>query len=237
MKLSSPVHQLKRQAKLTARESGMPLHAALDQLAQQEGYSSWSHLSVSGSRSGRAQKCLRQLDGGDLVLIAARPGQGKTLFGLELAIQASRAGGESYFFTLEYTPADVLKRVSQLGYNPAEMRDAFHLDCSDEICASYIINELRDAPQKTLVVIDYLQLLDQKRRNPELSSQLNVLKEFARKTGIIIALISQVQRDFDLASKSLPDLSDIRLPNPVDLTVFTKSCFLHNGEIAFEMAN
>ncbi|WP_109315806.1 DNA helicase [Pseudovibrio ascidiaceicola] len=237
MKLSSPVHQLKRQAKLTARESGMPLHVALDQLAQQEGYSSWSHLSVSGSRSGRAQKCLRQLDGGDLVLIAARPGQGKTLFGLELAIQASRAGGESYFFTLEYTPADVLKRVSQLGYNPAEMRDAFHLDCSDEICASYIINVLRDARPKTLVVIDYLQLLDQKRRNPELLSQLNELKEFARKTGIIIALISQVQRDFDLASKSLPDLSDIRLPNPVDLTVFTKSCFLHNGEIAFDMAN
>ncbi|EEA94418.1 DNA helicase [Pseudovibrio sp. JE062] len=233
MKLSSPVHQLKRQAKLNARATGIPLHLALDELAQKEGYSSWSHLSVSGSRSTRAQQFLRQLDAGDLALIAARPGQGKTLFGLELAIQANKAGQESHFFTLEYTPADVLKRVSQLGYNPTAKDTAFQLDCSDDICASYIVNKLKSARPNTLVIIDYLQLLDQKRQNPELATQLVELREFAQKTGVIIALISQVQRDFDLSMKALPDLADVRLPNPVDLTSFTRTCFLHNGEIAF----
>lgn len=237
MRLSSPVHKLKRQAKLQARDGGIPLHAALDQLAQKEGYKSWSHLSSATSPSGHARNLLKQLEPGDLVLIAARPGQGKTLFGLELALQASQSGWQSHFFTLEYAPADVLKRITQLGNKPVEISSSFNLDCSDEICASYIIAQLRHVPQKTLVVIDYLQLLDQKRKNPELAEQLSELKDFARNTGLIVLMISQVHRSFDLAAKPLPDLSDIRLPNPVDLTTFTKTCFLHKGEIEFGAVN
>ncbi len=234
MRLSSPIHKLKRQAKLQAREGGVPLHSALDQLAQQEGYNSWSHLSAATSPSGRAQTLLKELDPGDLVLIAGRPGQGKTLFGLELALQASKTGVESHFFTLEYTPADILKRITQLGKNPAETSSLFKADCSDEICASYIMTKLRHVQKRTLIVIDYLQLLDQNRKHPELATQLAQLKEFAQTTGSIIMMISQIHRDFDLTTKALPELSDIRLPNPVDLSAFTKTCFLHKGEIGFE---
>ena len=44
MKLTKPIHRLKRQAKQLSRENGIPLHEALDQIAEQEGYRSWSLL-------------------------------------------------------------------------------------------------------------------------------------------------------------------------------------------------
>jgi hypothetical protein len=32
----------------------------------------------------------------------------------------------------------------------------------------------------------------------------------------------------------MPDLHDIRLPNPIDLRVFSKACFVHEGEIRLQ---
>jgi len=54
------------------------------------------------------------------------------------------------------------------------------------------------------------------------------LRDFARKTGIVLAFISQIDRSFDPEQKPVPDLRDVRLPNPVDLKFFTKACFLHS---------
>lgn len=44
MKISAPIKKLKRNAKLRSRSTGQPLHAALDQVASEEGFKSWSHL-------------------------------------------------------------------------------------------------------------------------------------------------------------------------------------------------
>ncbi|WP_253276864.1 hypothetical protein [Ruegeria sp. 6PALISEP08] len=49
-------------------------------------------------------------------------------------------------------------------------------------------------------------------------------------------MISQFDRSFDLSDKTMPDLSDVRLPNPLDLSAFDKACFLHNGEIQMDQA-
>ena len=46
MKLSAPVFQLKRRAKLMARAGNMPLNEALDQIAREEGFTRWSLLSA-----------------------------------------------------------------------------------------------------------------------------------------------------------------------------------------------
>lgn len=90
MKLSSPIYALKRQAKLLARDNGIKLHKALNQLARKEGFRDWSHLASSYSSSTPAKDVLSQLSPGDLVLIGARPGHGKTLLGLELAALAEK---------------------------------------------------------------------------------------------------------------------------------------------------
>jgi hypothetical protein len=44
MRLSAPIHRLKRAAKVQARDQAIPLHAALDRVATAEGFASWSLL-------------------------------------------------------------------------------------------------------------------------------------------------------------------------------------------------
>ena len=88
----------------------------------------------------------------------------------------------------------------------------------------------------TVVVIDYLQLLDQNRSNPGLKKQIAELKAFSEKRQIIMVFVSQVDRTFDLSNRSCPGLDDVCLPNPLDLGLFAKSCFLNNGEICVSRA-
>jgi replicative DNA helicase len=86
------------------------------------------------------------------------------------------------------------------------------------------------------VVVDYLQLLDQRRENADLMIQVRALKSFARDQGLIVVFISQIDRSYDPSAKSCPDLGDVRLPNPLDLKLFDKTCFLNNGEVQFQAA-
>jgi replicative DNA helicase len=76
---------------------------------------------------------------------------------------------------------------------------------------------------------DYLQLLDQKRENPELMSQFRTLASFDR--GLILVFVSQIDRSYDPSTKPCPDLTDVRLPNPLDLKLFNKTCFMSNGKM------
>src|SRR5262249_51982441 len=131
------------------------------------------------------------------------------------------------------TEAAVSSRLQSLGAN-AKAIASLTLDASDDICADHVIRKLSAVPGKAVAVIDYLQLLDQKRRNPELADQIRALKYFARAAGSIIVVISQIDRSFELQAKPVPELTDVRLPNPLDLTLFTKSCFLHEGQIRIQ---
>jgi replicative DNA helicase len=233
MRLSAPVYQLRRKAKLLSREARIPLHDALDRIAAQEGFAGWSLLAARASSEAPAGKLFARLSEGDLVLVGARPGHGKTLMSLELAVEAMKSGGRAMFFTLEYVENDVRDRFRAIGVERAKFDGLFEFDNSDDISADYIVRKLARAPRGTLVVIDYLQLLDQKRENPELMHQVRALQSFARASGLIFVFISQIDRSYDPSSKPFPDLEDVRLPNPLDLTLFSKTCFLNNGEIQF----
>lgn len=236
MNLSAPIHQLKRKARLMSRAERIPLHAALDRIAVEEGYRSWSLLSAKqpGMTSIRALWPL--LVPGDLVLIAGRPGQGKTLAGLALLAEAMRVGYRGVFLTLEYTLADVFSRLQAINIEPGEFAGLFDCDCSDAISADYIVARLAEAPRGTVAVIDYLQLLDQRRDTPELALQVRALKAFARERGLILVFLSQVDRSYEGAGKPFPEIADVRLPNPLDLSLFDKTCFVNRGEARFRAA-
>ncbi len=236
MNLSAPIHELKRKAKLQSRAERIPLHVALDRIAAQEGYRSWSLLTAKqpGMTSVRALWPL--LEPGDLVLMAGRPGQGKTLASLALLAEAMRAGRRGIFLTLEYTPADVLSRLRAINIEPREFADRFDCDCSDAISADYIVAALGNAPRGTVAVIDYLQLLDQRRDTPELALQVKALKAFARERGLILVFISQIGRSYEASGKPFPEIADVRLPNPLDLALFDKTCFVNRGEARFQAA-
>lgn len=215
MKLSAPIYRLKRKARLLSREANIPLYEALDRVAVEEGFGSWSLL-VAKTPSPAA-RLFAQLSPGDLLLVGARPGQGKTLLSLELAAEAMKAGHRAVFFSLEYTERDAPQGLE--------------FDGSDLISADYIVKKLDSALPGTLAVIDYLQILDQRRENPELAVQVRTLRAFAQERGLIVVFISQIDRAYDSAKKPCPDLRDVRLPNPLDLKLFHKACFLNAGVV------
>lgn len=229
MRLSAPIHGLKRRAKLMARDENIPLHDALDRIAREEGFAAWSLLSSRLTMSPPATSLLPDLAAGDMLLLAARPGHGKTRLGLQLLIDAVREGRRAVFFTLEYTEEEVLDRVQSL--NDQGSARTPEIVTSNDISADFITRYLSDAPRETVAVIDYLQILDQQRSKPALAEQLHVLQEFARSTGTILAFISQIDRSYDPERSPVPDLADLRFPNPVPIEVFSKACFLNAGEI------
>lgn len=233
MKLSAPVHQLKRKAKILSREKDIPHHEALNRIALDEGYAGWSLLAAKLAAVRPAARLYPRLKPGDLLLVGARPGQGKTLFSLELSVEAMKSGNPAVFFTLEYTESDVLERFRAIGADRAAFDALFEFDGSDAIDATYIIERLAAAPRGTLVVIDYLQLLDQRRESAELMEQVRALKSLAEKDGLIVVCISQIDRSYDPSRKAFPDIGDVRLPNPLDLRLFNKTCFLNKGKAQF----
>ncbi len=234
MRLSAPIYRLKRQAKLLSRRTGVPLNEALNQIAKEEGFDSWSLLASRYASKRPASHILSELEPGDLVLLGARPEHGKTLMALELITEAMKGGAEGAFFTLDYNEADVLHRLQAIGSDTQNLSDVFMLDTSDDIDAHHIIERLKQKPRGTVVAIDYLQILDQRRNSPEINQQIAALRRFAKEVGHIIILISQIDRKYELAADDLPTLADVRTPNPVDLSLFTKSCFLSEGEVKLE---
>lgn len=156
---------------------------------------------------------------------------------LELAVEAMRSGHRAAFVSLEYTERDVLDRFRAIGADPAQFRELFDVDCSDAISADYVVKQMAAAPRGTFVVIDYLQLLDQKRETPDLTVQVRALKSFTRDKGLIVVFISQIDRSYDPSIKPCPNLTDVRLPNPLDLKLFDKTCFMNKAEVQFRAAS
>ncbi|HWA84342.1 MAG TPA: DNA helicase [Fimbriimonadaceae bacterium] len=227
MKLSAPIHRLKREARVLSRQEGVPLHQALDRVAAREGFAKWSLLAARHAAEGTAARLFARLRPGNLVLVGARPGQGKTLLGLNLAAEAAKSGRQGIFFTLEYTERECRARFEAIGVDRVE------LDCSDQICAGHIVQRLSAAEPGAVAVVDYLQLLDQNRETPALMEQIRALKAFAQERGVILVFISQIDRSYDPSTKPCPDLEDVRLPNPLDLKLFDKACFLNDGEVRY----
>lgn len=232
MRLSAPIYQLKRRAKMLAREKQIPLHQAQDHVAAEEGFASWSLLSSRFPARPTVGALLSKLAEGDMFLIGARPGQGKTRLGLQLLLDAAREGRRSVFFTLEYTEREALESIRALAdHLPAAGPE---IVTSDEISADFIVRHLSGAPKGTVAVIDYLQILDQRRMSPPLSEQMKVLQAFAHSNGVILGFISQIDRSYEPERTPVPGFSDLRLPNPIPPGIFSKACFLNAGEVRLE---
>lgn len=236
MHMSAPVYELKRKAKALAREENIPFHQALDRVAVQQGFARWSLLAAKYAQISPADKMFAHLAPGDVALIAARPGQGKTLFSLELAVAAIHAGKRAWFFSLEFTELDVFEALRELGVAPEGLGARLNVDCSDDIHANYIVESAGDAASGDVIVVDYLQILDQRRTHPDLATQVARLHAFSRERGAIVVFISQIDRAYDPQKKLYPDLADVRLPNAIDLALFNKSFFLANGAVRFSKA-
>jgi replicative DNA helicase len=234
MRLSAPIYQLKRRARHLARNRGIALHEALDQVAREEGFAGWSLLAARTGLNLPSKALLSRLSDGDMLLIGARPGHGKTLLGLQLLIDAARAGRKAVLFSLELTDREARGHLLTLENGSDRSGEPVDIVTSDNISADYIIRHLSSSKPGTLAIVDYLQVLDQKRINPALPDQMLALRAFARASGVVLGFISQIDRSFDPKGKGVPDMLDLRLPNPVHAATFSKACFLHDGEFRLQ---
>lgn len=229
MPLSSPVPVLKSQARRLKRLESIPLSEALDRIAQREGYASWSLL-VTRAAAPKDAELFRLLNPGDLLLLGARPGHGKTASALKIMVSAMRRGLPCWFFSLENDAPKPETLFAALRERSSTFAETFFFTHSDDICAQYIIERTRGfVAERSVVAIDYLQLLDQRREFPALQEQVKDLRAFARRTGCVVIFISQIHHSFEAKAQPLPTAADVRLLNPLDLRLFDKSLFLHEG--------
>lgn len=225
-----PIFRLKRIAKQLSRKKGIPLHKALDAIAQQQGVQSWSLLAERHAHDKQYMSLMSEFHEGDLILLGGRPGHGKTQLSLRFLLEAAVTKRPGFFFTLEYTQDDLVDVLESMNLRPSDLGENFTFHGSDEISADYIERSLASVKRGSLVIVDYLQLLDQRRINSELADQLKSLKRFARTNGITFIMLSQIDRFADRSNDRIPSISDVRLPNPLDLSVFDRFCFLSNGK-------
>ncbi|MCV3766941.1 DNA helicase [Rhizobium sp. TRM95796] len=226
--MTYPIYLLKRQARRLSRAKNIPLHDALDQIARREGFQAWSHLSSAITRQADPEPNLVSAPGG-LLLIGARPGQGKTVTGLIWAADAVRSGHRASIFSLEETEPAIQARLLRLDRRDVVTSDRLQIDLTDGLDADHIISRLGAAQPGDIAIVDYLQLLDQNRRSPPLRDQVTRLRALAQEKRMRIACLSQIDRRFELSGKSLPDYTDVRRADALGANLFDKAYFLHKG--------
>lgn len=229
MRFSAPLHRLKQQARALARREGIPLHRALDRVAQREGVARWSLLVAQASADPSPRQLLEGLSPGELVLVAARPRQGKTLLCVRVALAALRAGRQAGFFSLVSSEVDLDALFAAAGADRADW-PRFRFDNAASTSAASVIAAMGDAKAGDVVVVDYLQALDRCRAHPPAGEQVAALRAFARRTGAIVLLLSQILPTWREGEP--PSVADVSLPNPLDTGLFSRSWFLHAGQFS-----
>lgn len=179
------------------------------------------------------------LNPSDFILIAARPGMGKTSFAMNIAVNAARIhpGKKVAVFSLEMSreqlvsrmlssegriPSDALKtgRIESSqwrGLNEAaEMLNMIELyvDDTPSITIGEMKAKLRRLNGLGLVVIDYLQLMSTGRRDGnrvnEVSEITRNLKILAKELNVPVITLSQLSRGPESRDNKRPMLSDLR---------------------------
>ena len=172
---------------------------------------------------------------GNLIIVAARPGMGKSVF----ALQAGLAAGRSFYASLEMTAAELGERAaSNIGGFPhrwlrfpheapdnalaavhAASREAIGhpmlIDDSTGLGADAIFSRVRQAHMVspvTMAVIDHLGLIDRpgKHDPSELGLITSGAKRLAKDLGIPVMLLCQLNRGLESRTCRRPTLSDLR---------------------------
>ncbi|MEG2813728.1 MAG: replicative DNA helicase [Oscillospiraceae bacterium] len=178
------------------------------------------------------------LNKSDLILVAARPGMGKTSFALNIATNvALKSKKDVAIFSLEMSNEQLVSRVmsSQARIKSEKLkigtlsgdewvklaetadilsRTNVYLDDSAGITVAEMKAKLRRLKDLGLVVIDYLQLMsggtNTNNRVQEISTMTRNLKILAKELNVPVILLSQLSRAAEQRPGHRPMLSDLR---------------------------
>jgi len=173
---------------------------------------------------------------GQLIVIAARPGGGKSAFAAQIAHHVATKGGKPVaLFSLEMSGEEIVKRMARLRAFPRPPMDhtvadeltalsklktlrIYEVEHARTLSQIESITRLLAASPRGLgaVVVDYLQLVappaDSKRENREqqVAAMSRAFKLLARTVKAPIYLLAQLNREVEKDDGREPRLSDLR---------------------------
>ncbi len=187
---------------------------------------------------GDLDRMITGLNRSDLILLAARPGMGKTSFALNIARNvACKAKKTVAFFSLEMSKEQLASRllstealISGTKLRTGKLNEEewsrlipasdvlskaeLYLDDTPGITISEMKSRLRRLHNLDLVIIDYLQLMASGRRIEnrvqEISEITRNLKILAKEMNVPVITLSQLSRAAEKRDDHRPQLADLR---------------------------
>ncbi len=178
------------------------------------------------------------LNASDLLILAARPGMGKTSFALNIATNvAKKSGKDTAVFSLEMSKEQLALRLlssearvvsnslrtgnlssddwERIAVNAEALSKApLYIDDTPGITVAEIKAKCRRLKNLGLIVIDYLQLMSSMRRTDnrvqEVSEITRSLKIMAKELNVPVITLSQLARGPEARTDKRPMLSDLR---------------------------
>ncbi len=175
---------------------------------------------------------------GDLVLVGARPGMGKTAFALNMAINGARSTKKAVcIFSLEMSSPQLVMRMlsSEAMVNSYSLRSGkltpedwkklaaassylaecdIYIDDTPGMSVSSMRAKLRRIKNIGLIVIDYLQLMQSDKKSDnrvnEVGDISRNLKLLAKELGVPVICCAQLSRGPESRDDKRPMLSDLR---------------------------
>jgi replicative DNA helicase len=184
--------------------------------------------------------------GGELTVIGARPGMGKTAFALNIAYNVASQGKNVLFFSLEMNEEQLFLRLCSMlaEINLSKIRSGLLNDKEVEKIVdsytknanilekmvlvdnvSYLSDIMRIAYSMDnidLIIVDYLQLIKTKNkyqmRYQELADIVNTLKFLSKDLNVPVIALAQVNREVEKKVNKRPTLADLRESGDIEAT-------------------
>lgn len=196
---------------------------------------------VTGAKTGFSalDRMLIQMGKGDLVIVGARPGMGKTSFAMNIAVNVAKQKKAVAIFSLEMSGEQLVSRIlsSEALVDSSKLRTGqlktedwdniagvisslsgsdIYIDDTSAITSAEMKSKLRRIPNLGLVVIDYIGLMQSTSNTDNRAQQVGEisrnLKIMAKELGVPIVCCAQLNRGTEsrAGDGKKPTLSDLR---------------------------
>ncbi len=216
------LHDLDELARASAMNNGKPVMTGLE--------TGFKHV----------DKCIYGLNKSDLIILAARPGMGKTSFAMNLALGAAKYNKNTQVcvFSLEMSKEQIVSRIisSEARISSEAMKTGkiskeemdnvmkisgflqnleIYIDDTPAVNIMSMKSKLRRMKNLGLVIVDYLQLMTSAgkyggNRTAEMSEITRNLKILAKELNVPVIALSQLARGPEQRPDKRPMLSDLR---------------------------
>lgn len=196
------------------------------------------HVGEGGVKTGFDQldDCIGNLEGGDVTVVGARPGIGKSAFVTQMIGQMAEKGLRVGYFNLEMKEEQVyerfVSRLSEISLTRVRRAKAFLGDekekfdkANDEMCdydviistGSKSVGEIKVESryrQFDVIIIDYLQLIKAEHKYGNRSSEVGdiskAIKALAMELNVPVIVLSQLNRASEGRDTKEPTMAELR---------------------------